>query len=256
VSAYGLLCATPEELAALRERLHLDAEPEIHGPTQVFRGEHDGQALVLALSGMGKVNAAAAATLLLSLFSPRALIFSGVAGGLDPQLPVGSVLFADRLGIHDYGLVSAGRFTPTAYGVIPIGAPRLSTLPQVEPEVAANFTALAAAVADRLEAPVRLGAVVTGDYFLNCGATREQLRADFAADAIDMESAAVNQVAKAWGVPLYVIRTLSDLAGEESYVTYAQMVDMAARNSALCVEALLRRLAAPQGASTAAPARV
>jgi adenosylhomocysteine nucleosidase len=51
-------------------------------------------------------------------------------------------------------------------------------------------------------------------------------------------------VAKAWGVPLYVIRTLSDLAGEESHITYPQMVAMAARNSALCVQALLRLLAA------------
>ncbi|CAN7315609.1 5'-methylthioadenosine/S-adenosylhomocysteine nucleosidase [Phenylobacterium sp. LjRoot225] len=244
LAVYGILCATPEELDALRARLQLALEPERHGPTQVFRGEHDGQELVLALSGMGKVNAAAAATVLMSLFSPKALIFSGVAGGLDPELPVGSVLFADRLAIHDYGLVSGGAFTPVAYGTIPIGAPRLSTLPPVEPEVAVNFAALVEAVAHRLETPVRLGGVVTGDYFLNCGATRQQLRADFGADAIDMESGAVSQVARAWGAPLYVIRTLSDLAGEESHLTYPQMAAMAAHNSALCVDELLRLLVA------------
>jgi adenosylhomocysteine nucleosidase len=178
----------------------------------------------------------------MSLFSPRALIFSGVAGGLHPELPVGTVLLADRLAIHDYGLVAEKTFTPVAYGVIPIGAPRLAALPPVEPAVAATFAALAARIGDRLETPVRLGGVVTADYFLNCGETREQLRADFGADAIDMESGAVNQVAKAWGAPLYVIRTLSDLAGEESHVTYPQMAAMAARNSALCVEELLRLL--------------
>ncbi len=236
---YGILCATTEELDALRARLRLDLEPEAHGPTQVWRGEHGGQALALALSGMGKVNAAAAATLLMSLFSPKALIFSGVAGGLAPELPVGSVLLAERLAIHDYGLVAERSFTPVAYGVIPIGAPRLAGLPPVEPEVAVQFAALAEIVAPQLDAPVRLGGVLTGDYFLNCGETREQLRAEFGADAIDMESGAVSQIAKAWGAPLYVIRTLSDLAGEESHVTYAQMAAMAARNSALCVEALL-----------------
>jgi adenosylhomocysteine nucleosidase len=252
---YGILCATTEELDALRARLQLALEPERHGPTQVFRGEHDGRELVLALSGMGKVHAAAAATVLMSLFAPEALIFSGVAGGLDPELPVGAVLLADRLAIHDYGLVSGGAFTPVAYGVVPIGAPRLSSLPPVPPKVAVTFAALAEVVAPQLQAPVRLGGVVTGDYFLNCGATREQLRTDFGADAIDMESGAVNQVAQAWGVPLYVIRTLSDLAGEESHLTYPQMAAMAARNSALCVEALLRLLAAPDGASTGASAR-
>lgn len=239
---YGILCATTDELDALRARLELDARPEPHGPTQIWRGRHEGRDLALALSGIGKVHAAAAATLLMALFSPRALIFSGVAGGLAPELPVGSVLLADRLAIHDYGLVAGGRFTPVDYGVIPPGAPRLASLPSVPPEVSANFAALAETVAAGLEAPVRLGGVITADYFLNCGATREQLRAEFGADAIDMESGAVNQVAKAWGTPLYVIRTLSDLAGEESHVTYAEMVAMAAHNSALCVEALLRLL--------------
>jgi adenosylhomocysteine nucleosidase len=53
----------------------------------------------------------------------------------------------------------------------------------------------------------------------------------------------VNQVAEAWGVPLYVIRTLSDLAGEESHLTYPQMAQLAAHNSALCVPDLLALLA-------------
>jgi adenosylhomocysteine nucleosidase len=81
--------------------------------------------------------------------------------------------------------------------------------------------------------------VVTADYFLNCAATRQALRRDFGADAIDMESGAVAEVARAWGASLYVIRTLSDLAGEDSHIAYPQMAAMAAANSALCVEALL-----------------
>jgi adenosylhomocysteine nucleosidase len=243
---FGILCATTEELDALRARLTLELEPEVHGPTPVWRGVHDGAQIVLAQSGVGKVHAAAAATLLISLFSPSALIFSGVAGGLDPELPVGSVLLADRLAIHDYGLIAARTFTPVAYGDLPIGAERMTVLPAVAPEVAVNFGLLAGLVSPRLDGPVRLGAVVTADYFLNCGETREQLRAEFAADAIDMESGAVNQVAKGWGVPLYVIRTLSDLAGEESHLTYPEMAAMAAHNSALCVEALLPLLQSPR----------
>src|SRR5207302_6020015 len=97
----GILCATPEEMQALRARLKLELEPEAHGPTRVFHGTHDGEPVVLAESGIGKVNAAAAATLLLSRFAARTLIFSGVAGSLDPELAVGSVLLADRLAIHD-----------------------------------------------------------------------------------------------------------------------------------------------------------
>lgn len=240
---YGILCATPEELAALRGKLRLDGAAERIGPTQLWRGRHGAAEIVLAQAGIGKVNAAAAATLLLDRFGASALIFSGVAGGLDPELPVGSVLLAERLAIHDYGIVAGGQFMPTASGLIPVGAPRLEALTPVAPDVAAKLEALAETVRPTLGHPIRLGGVVTADYFLNCGETRAQLRADFAAHAIDMESGAVHQIAEAWGAPLYVIRTLSDLAGEESHVTYYEMAEMAAHNSALCVEALLDLLA-------------
>lgn len=234
---YGILCATPEELAALREVLHLDPEPEVHGQTQVWTGH----GLALARSGLGKVNAAAAATLLLTRYDAKALIFSGVAGGLHPELPVGSVLLAERLAIHDYGIVTAGRFTATRSGVIPFGAPAAELEPVAE-EVRDTLARLLAEVAPALEHPVRLGGITTADYFLNCGETRDALRAALGADAIDMESGAVAQVAEAWGAPLYVIRTLSDLAGEESQVTFTEMEAMAARNSAACVKALLEML--------------
>jgi adenosylhomocysteine nucleosidase len=240
---FGILCATVEEIAALRARLDVDDEPERHGPTRVWRGRFGAQPLVLAQAGIGKVNAAAAATLLLSLFGATRLIFCGVAGGLDPELPVGAVLLAERLAIHDYGVMAGGRLTSTASGLVPLGAPELESLSPVPAQVRETLERLAEILRTQVEAPVRLGGLVTADYFLNCAQTREALHARFAAQAIDMESGAVNQVAQAWGAPLYVIRTLSDLAGEESHLTYPQMAQMAAHNSALCVLDLLAILA-------------
>jgi adenosylhomocysteine nucleosidase len=233
----GILCATPEELAALRAVLDLDVTPETHGGTQVWAGH----GLALARSGLGKVNAASAATLLLDRFGATTLIFSGVAGGLHPELAVGAVLLADRLAIHDYGIVTAGRFTATRSGVIPFGAPEAALEP-VGAEVRQTLQRLRDAVAPTLGHPVQLGGITTADYFLNCGRTRDELRGRLGADAIDMESGAVAQVAEAWGAPLYVIRTLSDLAGEESQVTFTEMEAMAAKNSAACVRKLLEIL--------------
>ena len=239
---YGILCATPEELAALKATLHLEPAPQVHGPTTVWTGRHADEAIVVALAGIGKVNAAAAATLLLAVFGARTLIFAGVAGGLNPAFPVGSVLLGERLAIHDYGAISDRVFTPTAYGVIPVGAPRLEGLTPASASVRALLARLVLAVAGRLETPPHLGGVITADYFLNCAETRDELHAAFGADAIDMESGAVAQVAGAWGVDLFVIRTLSDLAGADSHLTYGEMAAMAARNSALCVPALLEIL--------------
>jgi len=246
---FGILCATAEELIALRARLHVDPQPEQHGPTRIWTGHYQGQPLVLAQAGIGKVNAAAAATLLLALFGATTLIFSGVAGGLDPELPVGAVLLAERMAIHDYGVVAGGRLTSTASGLIPLGAPELEALSPVPTRVAQTLARLAETLRPQLDAPVRLGRIVTADYFLNCAETRGRLHATFGAAAIDMESGAVNQVAEAWNAPLYVIRTLSDLAGEESHLTYPQMAQMAAHNSALCVMALLDLLGEMDGAA-------
>ncbi|HEX7947852.1 MAG TPA: 5'-methylthioadenosine/S-adenosylhomocysteine nucleosidase [Phenylobacterium sp.] len=239
---HGILCATPEEVAAVRTRLSLDGAPARQGPTTVWTGVHAGAAVAVAQCGIGKVNAAAAATLLLAVYGAKSLIFSGVAGGLNPMLEVGTVLLADRLAVHDYGMVAAGTFTRTAYGVIPIGAPPLVEAVAVDEDVRAVLAQVAADVAPRLAHPVRLGSVVTGDFFLNCRDTREALRAALSADAVDMESGAVAEVARAWGVPAYIIRTLSDLAGEDSHIAYPQMAAMAAENSAACVEALLARV--------------
>jgi adenosylhomocysteine nucleosidase len=236
---HGILCATPEELDALRERLQVGPEPRTFGPTLVWTGHHDGHDIALAQSGIGKVNAAAAATVLLSMFGATRLIFSGVAGGLNPKLDVGSVLLGARLATHDYGVISDGRFTPTTSGIIPIGAPTLTELDPVAPEVAADLERLKTAVQSKLDAPVMLGAITTADYFLNCARTRDALHARLGADGIDMESGAVAQIAAEWGRPLYVIRTLSDLAGEDSHIDYPRLAAMAARNSALCVEELL-----------------
>jgi adenosylhomocysteine nucleosidase len=238
----GILCATKEERAALAARLALGESPARHGPTRIWEGRSGDEPLVLAQAGIGKVNAAAAATLLLGLFGATRLIFCGVAGGLDPQLPVGALLLADRLAIHDYGVMAGGRLTSTPSGLIPLGAPQLEGPVPVSAEVAAILSRLAEKIAPRADHPVRLGGVITADYFLNCATTRAELFARFGAQGIDMESGAVAQVADAWNVPLYVIRTLSDLAGEESHLTYPQMAGMAADNSALAVLDLLALL--------------
>ncbi|WP_304175617.1 5'-methylthioadenosine/S-adenosylhomocysteine nucleosidase [Phenylobacterium aquaticum] len=241
---YGILCATPEERDALRARLRTDPTPQRLGPTEVWTGDHDGQPFALALSGIGKVNAAAAATLLLAMFDADVLVFAGVAGGLNPNFKVGDVLLGERLGVHDFGLMAEGAFTSTRSGLIPIGAPALTELHPVSDAVRENLTALRDRVAPLLPARVRLGTIATADYFLNCRETRDALHSSFAADAMDMESGAVFQIAEDWRAPLYVIRTLSDLAGEDSHLTYPEMAALAARNSALCVTELLDLLAA------------
>jgi adenosylhomocysteine nucleosidase len=92
-------------------------------------------------------------------------------------------------------------------------------------------------MADKLA--IWLGAVLSGDVFINCQEARTRLQ-DMGGDIVDMESTAVLEVARRSGKGAYIIRTISDGAGEDSHLSYAEMVATVAHNSAICVEDLLR----------------
>ena len=101
---------------------------------------------------------------------------------------------------------------------------------------------------------MRLGGIVTADYFLNCAETRANLFARFGAQAIDMESGAVNQVAEAWSVPaLRHPHALRSGGRGKATLTYPQMAQMAAHNSALCVLDLLAMLSEMDASAQARP---
>src|SRR5262245_9531131 len=68
--------------------------------------------VVLAHSGIGKVNAAMTATLLVEQFQPTHILFTGIAGGLNPDLRRGDVVIGDKTAYHDYG-----EWTPEGFRV-------------------------------------------------------------------------------------------------------------------------------------------
>ena len=82
----GLICAIPQELAHLRERARGTRQRSWRAVRQFDSGRLDGHEVVLVGAGIGKVNTALVATLLADRFGCRLIVFSGVAGGLDPAL--------------------------------------------------------------------------------------------------------------------------------------------------------------------------
>ena len=72
-------------------------------------GRIDGHEVALVGAGIGKVNTALVTTLLADRFGCRLVVFSGVAGGLDPGLRIGDVVIADRTLQHDAGVIEDGR---------------------------------------------------------------------------------------------------------------------------------------------------
>lgn len=237
----AILSAIPQELALLTSSVEgaLDAPPGVAGIL-------DGHPVVLARAGIGKVNAAVTATLVIERFRPRILVFTGVAGGLDPGLGVGDVVAAGCTIQHDAGVIKDERVLTHQAGHIPFFNPsdRLGYRPS--PALLARVESrLASLELEPVEAAggrrprIVVGTVLTGDQFVACSRTRHRLRDEFEAKAVEMEGGAVAQVAELMGVEHLVIRALSDLAGAHSDLDFDRFLPQVAANSAKVVRHLL-----------------
>ena len=209
----------------------------------------DGHRVVLSQAGMGKVNAALVATLLADRFECRAIAFSGVAGGLDPELQIGDVVIADRTVQHDAGVIEDATLQVYQAGHVPFINPTAEFGYSADPDLLARVRAhldgfmptplsRTAGGGDR---PPRIayGTVLTGDQYLDCALTRDRLHADLGGHAVEMEGAAVSQVCESFGIPWLVIRALSDLAGTQSRFDFTAFVDEVASQSAAILRHLL-----------------
>src|SRR5262245_40939630 len=80
-----------DEVMPLEKRLKDSREVGVQGYT--FRaGTLNGRQVVVGRSGIGKVNAAIVATIMIGHFKPATIVFSGTAGAVDPQLRPGDVV--------------------------------------------------------------------------------------------------------------------------------------------------------------------
>ncbi len=212
-------------------------------------GVLDGREVVLAGSGMGKVNAAVVSTLLADRFACETLVFSGVAGGVDPELAVGDVVIADRVLQHDAGLIENGRLQTYQAGHVPFINPteRLGyvvdapLMARVQTRLAGfSLPVLSEAAGGTGRSPrIVYGSVLSGDQYLHCDTTRDRWHREFGGAAVEMEGGAVAQVADSFGIPWLVIRALSDLAGRDSRLDFLAFAAEVATSSAMILRRLL-----------------
>ena len=107
----AVLSAMTLEIETLGQQLTGKAEMTVQG-IRFTTGNLKDRRVVLAHSGMGKVNAAMAATLLVEQFQPTHILFTGIAGGLNPDLRPGDVVIGAKTAYHDYG-----EWTPEGFRV-------------------------------------------------------------------------------------------------------------------------------------------
>lgn len=246
----AILSALRQEISALRSALDRRSTVQVAG-VPVLRGEIDGHDVVIADTGIGKVNAALTTALIVERFNPRIALFTGVAGGLDPGLEVGDIVIAQELLYHDAGVLESGGLWRYQAGHVPFFNPTEQFGYATDPELLARVVdniepAELDPVGSRREPPrVVLGTVLTGDQFVNDPEVRQRLHRELGGLAVEMEGAALAQAAKRLGVPYLVFRALSDLAGEESHIDFTRFLDEVARNSSRLARQMLPALLRP-----------
>lgn len=238
----AIVAAMQQELGALLAQMP-DEQRVRFGGRDFWVGHLHGQPVVAVLSRIGKVAAAVTATVLLERFGVRAIVFTGVAGGLAPGVNVGDVVVATELLQHDMD----------ASPIFPRHEVPLMGLSRFVADAAIS-DALADVVTRVLRDPVALigqegvdefglsspqvhrGLLVSGDRFVSTTAESAALQRELPdALAVEMEGAAVAQVCHDYGVPFAAMRTISDRADDAAHGDFARFVAVVASRYSLAL---------------------
>ncbi|MHC4357167.1 MAG: 5'-methylthioadenosine/adenosylhomocysteine nucleosidase [Planctomycetota bacterium] len=237
----AILGAFEREVTLLEDQVEQRRERKIEG-IRFVSGKLNGRDVVVTWTGVGKVNAAMTATLLIEHYKPERIIFTGIAGGVNPDLQPGDIVIAEKTAHHDMGTFwPEGLFCKGVKSRLdgfenPVFFPADQELVRLA-QRAANQAGLESirTLKGRRKPRIVRGVIVTGDSFIASTQKCAELRKKLEADAVEMEGAAVAQICYQREIPCLVIRSISDNA---DYI-------MAARNSASLVAELVGLLGTP-----------
>lgn len=234
----GIIGAMDTEIEALTKREMTSEEIVRKAGMQFHVGKLGGTEVVVVKSGVGKVNAAVCAQILIDCFGITHLINTGIAGSLDHSIDIGDIVISTDAVQHDMDLA--------ALGYAPGEIPQLGT-PVVLKEFPADLSMRAAAREAFREAVtenrVFEGRIVSGDQFISSTEQKHRIADTFHALCTEMEGAAIAHAAYLNGVPFVILRAISDKADEEADVAYDVFEKKAAEDCARLVAHMIRSLA-------------
>ena len=197
---FGIMGAMPDEVDQLCAKLD-GVTKETYAGVEYHCGTLHGRQVVVCCAGMGKANAAATTQVLITRYGAERIIFSGIAGNMTSKIGIGDVCVGRTVVYHD-----------AQDDMICQSAPFLK---EYSGDPALVDAALAACEACGVKAIA--GKIATGDLFVGDGKTKRAIEEKCHPDCVEMEGAAVSQIAARCGVPCVILRAMSDNADESGY---------------------------------------
>ncbi|MEZ7821228.1 MAG: 5'-methylthioadenosine/adenosylhomocysteine nucleosidase [Patescibacteria group bacterium] len=224
----GIIGAMEEEIVLIKKEIK-NLETIVVSNMEFYCGDIFGKKIVLVKCGIGKVNVAICATLLIERFNVSEIIFTGVAGGINENLNVGDIVVSSDLIQHD--------FDTTCFGE------KLGQIPRMDQWIfkASDYLInIVSSVCKNENLKYIKGRILSGDQFINSKEKVEYLKQNFEGDAVEMEGAALAHVCCVFNIPFVVIRSISDKADNSSHIDFNEFCLLAANNSKKIVCGLLK----------------
>jgi len=224
----GIIVAMTEELEAIKEYMN-NTTVEIKCENEFYIGIIGKKEVILTTCGVGKVNSARIAQILIDNYNPDFIINIGVAGSVNNNLRIGDIVIGEKLVQYDFDLTAFGR----EKGEISDKVGKFiysdkELINKAENQFWRNN-----------EIKVVKGTIASGDRFVTETSLSKEIKDEFEADCVEMEGAAIAQVCFLDRVPFIVIRSISDSPNENNKVDFETFLHKATQNVASFINRFL-----------------
>lgn len=218
----GIIVAMQEELEEILNIMKNVEEKEILGLNFKI-GQIEKNKVVVVKCGVGKVNAARVAQILIDKLDVKYMINVGAAGALNPFLNIGDIVIGKKLVQHDFDITA---FDHDKGYITGVGEYIYS-----DEKLVQKFEKIINSLSDNTYKTVT-GVIATGDIFCTDIEMKNKIYTKFDADCVEMEGAAIAQVCYLDKIPFIVIRSISDSPNGKNEVDFDKFVELASRRCA------------------------
>lgn len=232
----GIIGAMDCEVNQLKAKLSEEKIIEV-GELKFHIGKIHNHNVIIVKSGVGKVNAALCTQYIIDKFNPDYIINTGIGGGIACGLSVGDLVVGTELVQYDFDVSAIGY----ARGYMCTGVnPDKPTKFYSDEKLINAFEHAVSIAAPSLH--VHKGVIATGDCFVSDMNKKKDIRDTFNASAVEMEGAAIAQVASVNKVPFVIVRAISDLADDCAAEAHEFVETEMAELSSSAIEYLLNHI--------------